>query len=153
MKFTLLSVGKNKQSWIGEGCAQYHTFLKKYQSFCEEIVILESKEKEVQKIIEEEGERILKHIPKNAFVVLLDVSGKSYSSEIFASLLQKWEDEGRQICFIIGGAFGVSESVRKTVHERISFSHFTLSHQIIRIVFLEQMFRAMSIMKNNGYHK
>jgi 23S rRNA (pseudouridine1915-N3)-methyltransferase len=100
-----------------------------------------------------EGELILKKIKPTDDVILLDEHGKEYSSVEFASLLQKKISyEGKDIVFVIGGAYGFSEAVYKRANSKISLSRMTFSHQMVRAIFAEQIYRAFTIMKGEPYH-
>lgn len=100
-----------------------------------------------------EGELILKEIAASDQVVLLDERGKTYSSAAFSNFIQKKGNEGiKKLIFVIGGAYGFSENVYKRAHQSISLSQMTFSHQMVRLFFVEQLYRAMTIIKNEKYH-
>ena len=155
MKITLLTVGKTDKDWVKQGLDIYTSRLKHYISF----TIIEIPElKNVSALTKEqikakEGELILKSIRPADDVILLDEHGKEFTSTGFASFLQKkMALEGRDIVFIIGGAYGFSEEVYKRSNSKISLSQMTFSHQMVRAIFAEQIYRAFTIMKGEPYH-
>ena len=155
MKITLLTVGKTDKDWVKQGLDIYTSRLKHYIPFS----IIEIPElKNVSALSREqikakEGELILKSLKPADDVVLLDEHGKEYSSTGFASFLQKkMALEGRDIVFIIGGAYGFSDDVYKRANSKISLSQMTFSHQMVRAIFAEQIYRAFTIMKGEPYH-
>lgn len=102
---------------------------------------------------QKEGEVILSGISESDTVLLLDENGKSYSSVEFSTELQKYMNAGtRQLVFVIGGPFGFSEQVYDRANGRISLSPMTFSHQMVRLIFLEQLYRAFTILRNESYH-
>ena len=105
-------------------------------------------------IKDKEGERILKKIPSSAFVFTLEIDGKKYDSVSFSRKIENLCITGNShICFIIGGSLGLSDSVKKISNERISFSDMTFPHQLMRVILLEQVYRAFKIINNEPYHK
>ena len=106
-----------------------------------------------EQIKEKEGELILKNIKNTDDVILLDERGNTFTSLEWASHLQKKMNyEGKDIVFVIGGAYGFSQKVYQRANSKISLSKMTFSHQIIRVIFLEQLYRAFTIMKGEPYH-
>jgi 23S rRNA (pseudouridine1915-N3)-methyltransferase len=101
---------------------------------------------------EREGEAILRRIPGDAHVYVLDREGRRVSSEELADHLEQWREGGRDVCFVIGGPFGLASSVVKHAAERISLGAITLPHQLARVVLLEQLFRAHKIVLGQRYH-
>lgn len=154
MKINLLFTGKTKIQYIESGLSDYLGRLKHYTSI-EVIVIPEIKkaknlsENEIKK---KEGEGILKAIPDNNFIVLFDERGKEYSSVDFSGFIQKKLLEAKDVCFIVGGAYGFSEEVYKIASAKVSLSKLTFSHQMIRMIIAEQLYRAFTIIRNEPYH-
>lgn len=155
MKITLLTVGKTDRDWVRQGIDIYASRMKHYFPFS----ILEIPElKNVSALSEEqikhrEGELILKNLRPADDVILLDERGKEYSSMEFSKVLQdKISYTGKDIVFVIGGAYGFSEDVRKRAASKISLSRMTFSHQMVRAIFIEQLYRAFTIMKGEPYH-
>lgn len=103
---------------------------------------------------EKEGEKIISKIPKNSFVIAMDIKGKQLSSEEFSKQIENLSITGKSnITFIIGGSLGISDSVLKKVDKKISFSKMTFPHQLFRIMLLEQIYRSFKIINNETYHK
>ena len=155
MKIALLTVGKTDRDWVKQGLDIYVSRLKHYIPFSiNEIPELKNvSAMSRDQIKAKEGELILKSIKPTDDVILLDEHGKEYSSTEFASLLQnKINYEGKDIVFIIGGAYGFSEQVYKRANSKISLSRMTFSHQMVRAIFAEQIYRAFTIMKGEPYH-
>lgn len=155
MKITLLTVGKTDIKWVAEGMEMYVSRLRHYVPFClQEIPEL----KNVSALSHEqiklrEGELILKNIHTGDFVVLLDEHGREFRSLEFSSWMEeKMARTGRDMVFVIGGAYGFSEAVYSRADFKISLSRMTFSHQLVRTVFVEQLYRAMTIMRGEPYH-
>lgn len=155
MKITLLVVGKTAFPFINEGIALYEKRLGHYVNYARvEIPELKGVQSLSQEQIKEkEGELILKNIRNTDDVVLLDERGSIFSSIEWARHLEKkMVFEGKDIVFVIGGAYGFSQKVYQRANSRISLSKMTFSHQIIRVIFLEQLYRAFTIIKGEPYH-
>ena len=155
MKITLLTVGKTDKDWVRQGIDIYATRMKHYFPFS----IVEIPElKNVASLSEDqiktkEGELILKNIKPAEDVILLDERGRELSSVEFAKALQdKISYIGKDIVFIIGGAYGFSEAVKQRANSKISLSKMTFSHRMVRAIFVEQLYRAFTIMKGEPYH-
>ena len=155
MKIALLTVGKTDRDWVKQGLDIYISRLKHYIPFS----IVEIPElKNVSALSKEqiktrEGELILKNIRPADDLILLDERGREYSSVEFAKLLQdKISYIGKDIVFVIGGAYGFSDEVYARANSKISLSRMTFSHQMVRAIFAEQIYRAFTIMKGEPYH-
>ena len=155
MKITLLTVGKTDKDWVKQGLDIYVSRLKHYVPFS----ITEIPElKNVSALTKEqiktrEGELILKNIRNTDDVILLDERGKEYSSMELARILQdKMTYGGRDIVYVIGGAYGFSDAVYSRANSKLSLSRMTFSHQMVRAIFAEQIYRAFTIMKGEPYH-
>jgi len=154
MKTTLLVVGKTVGKELPEMIEMYVQRLKHYIPFEIQTIadlkntksLSESQQKQL------EGEAILRAV-EGSFVVLLDEHGKEYRSVAFASQLQQWlNSSGKGLTFVIGGAYGFSEAVYQRADAKISLSQMTFSHQMIRLLFVEQLYRAMTILRGEPYH-
>jgi len=155
MKLILLVVGKTNETWIQSAIAGYEKRLKHYLPFQVEIIpdLKTTKCLTEEQIRQKEAEAILAWIKPGDNMVLLDENGEQYSSEGFAGLLQKKMLAGnRNLIFVVGGPYGFAPSVYETVRERISLSKMTFSHQMVRLFFVEQLYRAMTILKGEPYH-
>ena len=156
MKVTLLVVGKTTDPHIVALIDDYKRRLTHYLPF-EMVVIPELKNaknltEEQQK--QQEGELILKAVGKGAtaHVVLLDEHGCEYRSVAFADYLQKRMSAGQDIIFVVGGPYGFSPEVYARANTKISLSQMTFSHQMVRLFFVEQIYRAMTILRSEPYH-
>ena len=155
MNVSIICVGKVKEKYIIEGINE---FLKRMQSFAK-MKIVELKEDGNDSSrnisIEKESEDILITVEKlGGYNILLDIQGKNFSSEEMSEEIERLTVNGvSSINFIIGGSYGVSESVRKAVDMRLSFSKMTFPHQLMRLILSEQIYRWFSIIKNTKYHK
>jgi 23S rRNA (pseudouridine1915-N3)-methyltransferase len=124
-----------------------------YQKFSWHTLILKSRQKEPLKILNEEGELILSNVPATADLILLDEKGKQYTSAKFAGFLQKRMNAApREIIFCIGGAFGFSDALYARANAKVALSSMTFTHQMVRLVFMEQLYRAFTILKGEKYH-
>ena len=155
MKITLLTVGKTDKDWVRQGLDIYMARLKHYISFAmneiPELKNVSALSKE--QIKTREGELILKNIRNTDDVILLDERGKEYSSMEFAGIIRdKMTYGGRDIVFVIGGAYGFSDAVYSRANSKLSLSRMTFSHQMVRTIFVEQIYRAFTIIKGEPYH-
>lgn len=155
MKITLLTVGKTDKGWVKDGLDIYASRLKHYIPFS----IIEIPElKNVSALSKDqiktrEGELILKNVRPADDLILLDERGKEHSSVEFAKVIQdKISYAGKDIVYVIGGAYGFSDAVYRRADSRISLSRMTFSHQMVRAIFVEQLYRAFTIMKGEPYH-
>lgn len=158
MRFYVVCIGKLKDAYLRDGVAEFVKRMRPYGG----ITITELNESKIgdkpsdadrKQVVDEEGERLLKVVPKNAYTVLLDVYGKTMSSEDLAKTVAKLEVDGvSDMAFIIGGAFGVSEALRQSVNYKLSFSPMTFTHQMVRLLLVEQIYRASKINRNESYH-
>ena len=155
MKITLLAVGKTDISWVAAGLDTYRSRLKHYVPF-EIVEIPELKNVSSltrEQIKSKEGELILKNVKASDDVILLDEKGKRYRSLDFAGFLEeKLSRGGRDIVFVIGGAYGFSGQVYDRAGSLLSLSDMTFSHQLVRTIFAEQLYRAFTIMRGEPYH-
>ena len=158
MRFYVVCIGKLKDAYLRDGVAEFVKRMRPYGG----ITITELNESKIgdkpsdadrKLVVVEEGERLLKAVPKNAYTVLLDVYGKTMSSEDLAKTIAKLEVDGiSDMAFIVGGAFGVSDELRKSVNYKLSFSPMTFTHQMVRLLLVEQIYRASKINRNEPYH-
>lgn len=151
----MLTVGKTDKDWVKQGMDIYVSRLKHYIPFSiTEIPELKNVSAlSREQIKAKEGELILKNVKPADNLVLLDERGKEYSSVEFAKVLQdKINYEGKDIVFVIGGAYGFSEDVYRRANSRMSLSRMTFSHQMVRAIFAEQLYRAFTIIKGEPYH-
>ncbi len=155
----VLAVGKLKEAWMRDGCAEYSKRL----GFWSNVSIIEVDEfrlpenpspAQIAECIEKEGARILDKIPKNSKMVAMCIEGRRFSSEQFAAWISKSAVEGSgDFTFVIGGSYGLSDQVKKRASLLLSMSLMTFPHQLARVLLLEQLYRACSINANAKYHK
>jgi ribosomal RNA large subunit methyltransferase H len=151
MKITLVFVGKTVQQEVSSLMDDYISRIKGTDVSVKIVPNLKKKYPiEIQKT--EEGREILKTVDKDDYVVLLDDKGKVFSSLDFASWLEKRQIHNRSIVFVVGGAYGFSQEMYQRADFKLSLSAMTFSHQIIRAIFAEQLYRAFSIIKGLPYH-
>jgi 23S rRNA (pseudouridine1915-N3)-methyltransferase len=145
MKIRLVWVGKTKERFIDEGIRKYSALLRHYADVTI-TEIREEKGKDIPRMLEKEGEKIMK---SGASCVLLDEKGKSLTSVGFAGFLEKQPGD---VTFVLGGAYGVSAGVKEAARETIALSRMTLTHEMSRLLLMEQLFRAFTIIHKRGYH-
>lgn len=155
MNIKLLLVAKTDEKYLQEGIDIYVSRLKHYVNF--EMVIIPAlkdlKNIPSDEIKEREAVLILKHIEKSDMVVLLDEHGKQHTSVGFSQYLQKQMNAGvRNLTFVVGGAFGFAPSIYKAAQDKVSLSNMTFSHQMVRLFFVEQLYRAFTILHHEKYH-
>ena len=155
MKITLLTVGRTDVEWVRKGLDLYVSRLRHYVPFSL-IEIPELKNVSALargQIKQKEGELVLKALKPSDCVILLDERGREYRSIEFASMLEdRMSRGGRDLVFVVGGAYGFSDAVYSRSDEKISLSKMTFSHQMVRTIFAEQLYRAFTIMKGEPYH-
>ncbi|MCH1534391.1 MAG: 23S rRNA (pseudouridine(1915)-N(3))-methyltransferase RlmH [Schleiferiaceae bacterium] len=155
MKIVFLVIGKTSERYLTEGMAQYEGRLKHYLPY-ETIVVPDVKgggKRSSEALKELEYQSFQKQLQPGDWVVLLDEKGKGHTSRGFAQQLQKWMNGGpKRLVFIVGGAYGFSQGMYDKAQGMLSMSAMTTSHQLIRVVFLEQLYRAFTILNNEPYH-
>ena len=158
MKITIVAAGKIKEKYLTAGINE---FLKRLGTFANVKIVEINEEKmkdnpseaEKQQVLAAEGQRLLKQVPEGSYLFVLDVYGKAVSSEVLSEKIQKLGLEGKSsITFLIGGAFGLSEEVRQAADFRLSFSPMTFTHQMIRLLLVEQIYRSFKIARGEKYH-
>ena len=158
MNITVISVGKIKEKYLTAGIEE---FSKRLTPFCKLETLAINEERmpdnpspaEKQQVLERETQRLLAIIPANSYVILLDVIGKQLSSQDLAAKLDELALAGNShITFVIGGAFGYIDALRKRADLALSFSKMTFTHQMIRLLLIEQIYRAFKISRGEKYH-
>ena len=158
MKITIVCAGKIKEKYLTAGIAE---FMKRLKPFAQVEIREIHEEKmpdnpsaaEKEQVLIKEGEKLLKLVPEGSYLFVLDVFGKEKSSEELAAGIDKLGLSGRSnITFLIGGAFGLSPAVRKAADELLSFSRMTFTHQMVRLLLVEQIYRAFKINRGEKYH-
>ncbi|HGQ1006008.1 TPA: 23S rRNA (pseudouridine(1915)-N(3))-methyltransferase RlmH, partial [Streptococcus pneumoniae] len=155
----VVTVGKLKEKYLKDGIAEYSKRISRFAKF-EMIELSDEKtpdkasESENQKILEIEGQRILSKIADRDFVIVLAIEGKTFFSEEFSKQLEETSIKGfSTLTFIIGGSLGLSSSVKNRANLSVSFGRLTLPHQLMRLVLVEQIYRAFTIQQGFPYHK
>lgn len=154
MKITLLVVGKTTDTHIEMLIQEYQKRLTHYIPFALQIIpeLKNTKSLTPEQQKQAEGELILRAITPNTDLVLLDEHGKEFRSVEFADYVQKRMSSGRDVVFVVGGPYGFSEGVYQRANGKISLSKMTFSHQMVRLFFVEQLYRAMTILRGEPYH-
>ncbi len=155
MTITLIQIGKTFFDYIDKGVNDYTKRINRYVNFNIETYSLPAKFSKLppQALMEKEAELLLEKIDKFNYVILLDEKGKQFSSEAFAAKLNEIMVSGyKKVAFVIGGAYGVTEQVKSKSNLILSLSKMTFSHQLVRLVFAEQIYRAFTIINNEKYH-
>ncbi|MDY4790586.1 MAG: 23S rRNA (pseudouridine(1915)-N(3))-methyltransferase RlmH [Bacteroidales bacterium] len=155
MNIKLILVGKTEEKYLREGIEIFEKRLKNYINF--EMIIIPSlkdtKNLSPQIVKEKEGELILKQVSKYDKIILFDEKGLEFTSMDYSVFLQKHMNAGvKNLCFVVGGAFGFSDEVYKKADQKVALSKMTFSHQMIRLLIVEQIYRAFTILKNEPYH-
>jgi len=155
MKIKIIAIGKTHKSFLIDGENEYLKRIKKYVAI-EKIEIPDlknAKKLTFNQIKEKEGKLLLSKIEPHSLIILLDEKGKDYTSIKFSKWMQDKMNRGyKNIIFLIGGAYGFSDDVYKVANEKIALSKMTFSHQMIRMLFTEQIYRAYTILNNEPYH-
>jgi 23S rRNA (pseudouridine1915-N3)-methyltransferase len=155
MKIKLLCVGKNNNSIWVDSLEHYSKRINQYTAFSIEYipVVKTGKKSNPELVKNEEAKKLLLKIKKDDYVILLDEKGKAFSSKTFAETIENMQNMGvRDLVFIIGGAFGFSEKIYLNFDYKVRLSDMTFSHQMIRLFFCEQLYRAYTIINNHPYH-
>ena len=159
MKIKVVTVGKLKEKYLKDGIEEYLKRISRFAKF-EMIELADEKtpdkasESENQKILEIEGQRILSKVGDRDFVIVLAIEGKTFSSEEFSKQLEEAPIKGfSTLTFIIGGSLGLAQDVKNRANLSVSFGRLTLPHQLMRLVLVEQIYRAFTIQQGSPYHK
>ena len=159
MKIKIVTVGKLKEKYLRDGIAEYSKRISRFATI-EMLELADEKtpdrasDSENAKILDVEGNRILSKIGDREFVVVLAIEGKNLSSEEFSKQLEQASINGSStLTFVIGGSLGLSKEVKKRANLSVSFGRLTLPHQLMRLVLIEQIYRAFTIQQGSPYHK
>lgn len=156
MNIKVIAVGKIKEQYLKDAIKEYEKRLMSFCSFSVIEVVAEqiNDESLCEKYKEIEADRILQNIKQNSYIITLEIKGKSFSSESFAQKIKDISNEGiNDVVFIIGGANGLHKKVSDIANLKISFSQMTFTHQMIRLLLIEQIYRAFKINANEPYHR
>ena len=155
MKVEFWVIGKTNETYFKEAIEVYHKRVKRYIPFAYQVIpdIKNAGKRPADQLKQLEGESILNKLKPDDYLVLLDEKGKSFTSTAFASWLdQKLQRSYKRIIFLVGGAYGFSPEIYQRSNYKLSLSEMTFSHQMVRAFFLEQLYRAMTILRNEPYH-
>lgn len=158
IKITLITLGKLKEKYLSDAVAEYKKRLSRYANF--ETVELEPVKlpdnpslAQIESALRKEAEMILKKVPQNAMLVTMCIEGSQMKSEDFAAKIKEASSGGRPVTFVIGSSYGLAESIKAKSELKFSFSKMTFPHQLFRVMFLEQLYRAFKINEGSQYHK
>ena len=146
----IICVGKIKEKYLKEAIQEYSKRLSKYTKL--EIIELPD-EPVFEKAKKVEAERIIKHIKDNDYIITLEIEGNKLSSEELSKKIETTLITNSNITFIIGGYYGLDESIKERSNYKLSFSNLTFPHQLFRVILLEQIYRSFKIINNENYHK
>lgn len=160
MNIKIVAVGKIKEKFYKDALAEYLKRMGAYNPIeiievADEMAPENLSDKELEEVKDKEGERILSKIKDDAFVVSLEIKAKEMTSEGFADFIkdEMLDGFGRDLVFVIGGSNGLSKEVMKRANKKLSFGKMTYPHQLMRVILLEQIYRAYRIINNHPYHK
>lgn len=155
LKITVLACGNKMPDWVNEGSREFGKRLKEYVQFnlVEIPLAKRGKASDLARILEKESALIAAAIPQQAFLIALEIAGESFSSENLANTLENLQQRHSHLCFIIGGPEGLTAQTLSLCHARWSLSALTLPHPMVRLVLLETLYRAYSIIHKHPYHK
>lgn len=155
MNIHLIAVGTRMPAWIQAG---YEEYAKRLTLDCR-LKLIEitagkrTKNSDVARILQEEGERTLAHIPSNSLVIALDIKGQNWDTPTLAQQLNKWQHDGRDVSLLIGGPEGLAANCLAKAEKKWSLSALTFPHPLVRIIVAEQLYRAWSLLKGHPYHR
>lgn len=158
MNATILCVGKLKEDWQRQGCAEYLKRLGRYGSV--DVIELSDRPEPAKpsealerQLIEREGQEILRRLKPQDLVVALCIDGQALDSVALSERIDDWQQGGKRPVFVIGGSLGLSDEVQRRADFRLSFSRMTFPHPLMRVILLEQLYRAAKISAGERYHK
>ncbi|WP_454780927.1 23S rRNA (pseudouridine(1915)-N(3))-methyltransferase RlmH [Legionella sp. WA2022007384] len=155
LKITIITLGNKMPNWVTQGSNEYAKRLNDgvQLKIIEIPLIRRSKSSDLSRILEKESALIKDALPSNARIIALEIEGKTFSSEELALKISQLQQTTSHLCFIIGGPEGLSQEILRLCDERWSLSKLTLPHPLVRIILLETLYRAWSIINNHPYHK
>ena len=154
MNLTIISVGNKPNKWESEGINYYLKQLKNNARI--DFINIKGQQnpkRSTEEVLKLEADLIANKIPSDSYVILCDMKGEMMSSRGLSKLLEKLMHQNLKICFVIGGSFGISENLKTISNKVLSASNFTFPHRLFRIILVEQIYRAISIINNAPYHK
>lgn len=155
MKINIVAVGKRMPDWINTGYQEYAKRMPRTMpmELIEIPLQTRSKNQDINKLVQQEGELMLRAIPAANTVVALDVKGQQWDTPAFAGQLQQWREQGKDLNLLIGGPDGLASACLQRAHAHWSLSRLTLPHPLVRVIVAEQIYRAFSILSQHPYHR
>lgn len=155
MHIHLIAVGQKMPVWVEQACNEYIKRLPRELQFdtIEVPIIRRGKKPDIQRIVRDESRKVMASVPPGCLTIALDVAGKKISTEMLAQNLDNWMQQGQDIAILIGGPDGLSDEMLKQVDRSLSLSEMTFPHPLVRIIIIEQLYRAWSIISNHPYHR
>lgn len=148
---TIISVGKLKEKYLNDGINEYLKRLSKYMKV--ELIEVEDVSFDKEKTLKEEARNIQKRLNLKSYIITLEIEGKELTSLELSDLINKISINNSDITFIIGGSYGLDDSIKQLSNYKLSFSKLTFPHQLFRLILLEQIYRSYKIINNETYHK
>lgn len=155
MRLHLVTVGTRTPAWVNTGFKEFNKRLPKefHLNLIEVTPATRSKSSSIEKIMAEESKRVRAAIPEGSLIIALDEHGKQMDSQQLSKKLGSWTRDGRDVVFVIGGADGLADDIKNSADMLWSLSSLTLPHALVRVVLVEQIYRAWTIMNNHPYHR
>ena len=147
----IITVGKIKEKYLTDAINEYLKILSKYNKI--NLIEVPDENFDITKTLETEKKSILKYVSEKDYIITMEIEGKELSSIEFAKKIDEIQISNSNICFIIGGSYGISDEIKKMSNFKLSFSKMTFPHQLFRLILLEQIYRAYKINNNESYHK
>jgi 23S rRNA (pseudouridine1915-N3)-methyltransferase len=155
MRIHLVAAGQKMPAWVDEACGDFLKRMPPELRLNQVLIptVKRGKNPDIQRIVRDESRNLLAAVPSGAQIVALDVLGKKVSTEKLSSILDNWMQQGQDIALIIGGPDGVSDELLQQAVLKISLSDLTFPHPLVRVIVVEQLYRAWSILNNHPYHR
>lgn len=148
---SVIAVGKVKEIYLEDGIKDYLKRLSKYTKI--ELIEIEDEAFDKEKTLKKEAEKILKRLNTKSYIITLEIEGKELDSIELSDLIRKVHISSSDITFIVGGSYGLDNSIKELSNYKLSFSKLTFPHQLFRLILLEQLYRSYKIINNESYHK
>lgn len=155
MRAVLLTICDKVPAWVATGFEEYARRLSQKIPLAAADLALAPRGKnlDIKRVLADEGQRMVAAVPKNARIIALDSRGESWSSEVLSKHVAAWQQDGRDLCFLVGGPDGLAPQALMVAHQRWSLGPLTLPHALVRVLVAEQLYRAVSIIGNHPYHR
>jgi 23S rRNA (pseudouridine1915-N3)-methyltransferase len=155
MRAVILTICEKVPAWVNAGFEEYARRLSQKVPLAAADLALAPRGKnlDVKRVLSDEGTRMVAAVPKNARIIALDGRGESWSSEALSKHVASWQQDGRDLCFLVGGPDGLAPQALMVAHQRWSLGPLTLPHALVRVLIAEQLYRAVSMLGNHPYHR